>query len=113
MSALPFAVVMIGMCVALLRDFSTDPMMIRRAFQQRAVDNAVREGVTEYGDDFKLAVEPAHGEAERWSVGKDFESTAEEYTAWYQRTDEEGEPVAYDYETNEYADDAPRERPER
>ena len=112
-SALPFAMVMIGMCVALLRDFSTDPMMIRRAFQQRAVDNAVREGVTEYGDDFKLAVEPAHGEAERWSVGKDFESTAEEYTAWYQRTDEEGEPVEFDYETNEYADDAPRERPER
>lgn len=110
-SALPFAVVMIGMCVALLRDFSTDPMMIRRAFQQRAVDNAVREGVTEYGDDFKLAVEPAHGEAERWSVGKDFESTAEEYTAWYQRTDEEGEPVEFDYATNEYVEDGAEPTP--
>lgn len=100
-SALPFAVVMIGMCVAVLRDFSTDPMMIRREFRQQALENAVREGVTEYGDDCKLAVEPAHGEAGQWAAGRDFESTAEEYTAWYQRTDEDGEPVAYDDETNE------------
>ena len=112
-SALPFAVVMIGMAVALLRDFSTDPMMIRREFRDQALENAVREGVTEYGDDFKLAVEPARGEAEQWSVGKDFESTAEEYTAWYQRTDEEGEPVEYDYATNEYVeDDADPQAPE-
>ncbi|SNC64976.1 choline/carnitine/betaine transport [Kytococcus aerolatus] len=103
-SALPFAVVMIGMTIALLRDFSTDPMMIRREFREQALENAVRQGVTEYGDDFKLAVEPAHGEAEQWSVGKDFESTADEYTAWYERTDEDGRPVAYDYATNEYVE---------
>lgn len=106
-SALPFAVVMIGMCVAVLRDFSTDPMMIRREFRQQALENAVREGVTEYGDDFKLAVEPAHGEAGQWAAGRDFESTAEEYTAWYQRTDEDGDPVAYDYDAGEYPGEEP------
>ena len=28
----------------------------------------------------------------------------EDYTGWYQRTDEHGEPVGYDFETGEWAD---------
>ena len=32
------------------------------------------------------------------------DSTHEEYTGWYQRTDETGEPVGYDFETGQWAD---------
>ena len=36
--------------------------------------------------------------------GADFDSSAPEVTDWYRRTDEDGNPVAYDYETGEFTD---------
>ena len=65
------------------------------------MQNAVRRGIEEHGDDFELAVQQA---PEGRGAGADFDSTAEEVTEWYQRTDEEGQPVDYDYETGTYAD---------
>ncbi|WP_448854982.1 hypothetical protein [Corynebacterium camporealensis] len=43
----------------------------------------------------------------QYAVGADFDSTAEEYTEWYSRTDEEGKAIGYDYEVGEYIEDDP------
>ena len=55
-AALPFVVVMIGICVALVRDLSRDPVVVRRAYAIHRVEEAVVQGVTEHGDEFALAV---------------------------------------------------------
>jgi len=56
-AATPFAVVMIGLAVALVKDLRNDPLMVRRAYAAEAVEAAVIAGVTEHGDDFVLTVE--------------------------------------------------------
>ena len=99
--ALPFAIILLLMAVAFLKDLRTDPAAIRNDYAESAVQNAVRRGIEEHGDDFELAVQQA---PEGRGAGADFDSTAEEVTEWYQRTDEEGQPVDYDYETGTYAD---------
>ncbi|MEJ4099752.1 BCCT family transporter [Corynebacterium mastitidis] len=102
-TALPFAVILVGMVVALLRELRHDPAVIRQDYQHRAVANAVVHGVREYGDNFALAVEPS-GTGE-YATGADFDSAAEEVVEWYARTDEEGNRVGYDYETGEYLEE--------
>src|SRR5699024_5646084 len=37
-------------------------------------------------------------------AGADFDSTSERYTEWYQRTDEDGDNVDYDFDTGKWAD---------
>lgn len=37
-------------------------------------------------------------------AGSDFDSSAHRYTDWYQRRDEEGENVDYDFDTDTWAD---------
>jgi choline/carnitine/betaine transport len=56
-AALPFALVMVGLAVALTKDLRSDPMMLRRAFATEAVEQAVVEGITRHGDDFALVVQ--------------------------------------------------------
>lgn len=56
-AALPFVVVMIGLAIALTKDLSQDPVVVRRAYAYAAVEQAVVAGVTEHGDDFQLTVE--------------------------------------------------------
>ncbi|GAA2176464.1 BCCT family transporter [Agrococcus versicolor] len=56
-AALPFIVIMIGLCVALTRDLSQDPVVVRRQYAIAAVEQAVVSGVTSHGDDFQLTVE--------------------------------------------------------
>jgi choline-glycine betaine transporter len=56
-AAVPFVVVMVGLCVSLVRDLSRDPLVVRRQYAREAVHEAVITGVTEHGDDFVLAVE--------------------------------------------------------
>jgi choline/carnitine/betaine transport len=57
--ALPFALVMVGMAVALAKDLRSDPLMLRSAFASEAVEQAVVDGITRHGEDFALVVEPA------------------------------------------------------
>ncbi len=52
---------------------------------------------------FALAVEPTDESDER-ATGGDFDSTAPEVTEWYTRTDEDGNPVEYDYGKGEYVE---------
>ena len=58
-AALPFAVVMVGLAVALVKDLRNDPLMVRRRYAREAIEQAVVTGVTLHGDDFALAVEPS------------------------------------------------------
>ncbi|WPF69417.1 BCCT family transporter [Corynebacterium sp. 21KM1197] len=109
-TALPFALILVGMVVALLRELRHDPAAIRQDYQRRAVANAVVHGVREYGDNFALAVEPSR--EEEYATGADFDSAAEEVVEWYARTDEEGNRVGYDYETGEYLEE-PNDGPNR
>ncbi|MGR7027431.1 BCCT family transporter [Geodermatophilus sp. URMC 62] len=58
-AALPFAVVMVGMAVALVKDLRRDPVVLRGAYASVAVERAVVHGITRHGDHFDLAVQPA------------------------------------------------------
>ncbi|GAA3541994.1 BCCT family transporter [Kribbella ginsengisoli] len=55
-AALPFALVMVGLAIALAKDLRTDPLMLRKAIGTEAVEAAVIEGVSTHGDDFSLVV---------------------------------------------------------
>jgi choline/carnitine/betaine transport len=55
--AVPFAVVMVAMAVALVKDLRRDPLVMRRQYAIEAVDAAVVTGVTQHGDDFVISVE--------------------------------------------------------
>ncbi|GAA0955698.1 BCCT family transporter [Kribbella koreensis] len=55
-AALPFALVMVGLAIALAKDLRTDPLMLRKAIGTEAVEAAVIEGVSAHGDDFSLVV---------------------------------------------------------
>jgi choline-glycine betaine transporter len=55
-AALPFALVMVGLAVALAKDLRTDPLMLRKAMGTEAMEAAVIEGVSTHGDDFSLVV---------------------------------------------------------
>ncbi|GAB3752793.1 BCCT family transporter [Zhihengliuella somnathii] len=100
-SALPFAVILLLMIVAFYKDLRTDPAVIRTQYAQVALENAVKTGIDEHGDDFALSVEKT---PEGEGAGAEFDSEAEEVTEWYQRYDEDGNPVGYDYEAGEYDD---------
>ena len=105
-TALPFAVIIVFMCISLIRELRHDPAAIRSFYEEQAVSNAVIHGVREHGDNFALAIQPTDDDSE-YATGAEFDSTAAEVTEWYARTDEEGHAVGYDYETGEYTDDDP------
>jgi choline-glycine betaine transporter len=58
-AALPFALVMVGLAWALVKDLRDDPLMVRRRYALAAVEKAVVTGATLHGDDFALSVEQA------------------------------------------------------
>jgi choline/carnitine/betaine transport len=57
--AAPFAVVMIGLCVALMRDLRGDPVIVRGERGADAVESAVIAGDERYDGDFELRIGPA------------------------------------------------------
>lgn len=101
-TAVPFALVMLLIIVAWVRDLHTDPYILRHRYAEAAIRNAVREGVERYGDNFALqvveAVPPSEG------AGADVDLADDRYTDWYQRRDENGEPVGFDFDSGEWAD---------
>lgn len=105
-TALPFAVIIVLMCIALIRELRHDPAAIRTFYEDQAISNAVLQGVREHGDNFALAIEPIADDSD-YATGAEFDSTAAEVTEWYARRDEDGHAVGYDYETGEYTDDDP------
>jgi choline/carnitine/betaine transport len=57
--ALPFAIVMVLMCVALLKDLRSDPMTLRDAKGAEVLEQAVIIGTEEHDGDFQLVTTPA------------------------------------------------------
>ncbi|MBD3778452.1 MAG: BCCT family transporter [Micrococcales bacterium] len=55
-SALPFALVVILVMVAWAKDLARDPLTLRRRYAREALDQGVRAGIEEHGDDFVLGV---------------------------------------------------------
>ncbi|HLU57316.1 MAG TPA: BCCT family transporter [Pseudonocardia sp.] len=58
-SAAPFALVMVALCIALAKDLYHDPLMQRDRRAVAAVEQAVEHGTKTYGDEFVVAVKPA------------------------------------------------------
>ena len=54
--AAPFALVMVVMCVALMKDLRNDPLVRRAAARSSAVEQAVDYGTKNYGDTFVVSV---------------------------------------------------------
>ncbi|GAA1265867.1 BCCT family transporter [Pseudonocardia aurantiaca] len=57
-TAAPFALVMVLLCVALARDLHDDPLMRRVRRSEQAVDQAMEYGTRNYGDEFFVPVKP-------------------------------------------------------
>ncbi|KOG36849.1 BCCT transporter [Streptomyces viridochromogenes] len=56
--AAPFVLVMIGMCVALMRDLREDPLIVRGEVGREVVEVAVIAGHQKYDGDFELTIGP-------------------------------------------------------
>ncbi|MCX4704987.1 BCCT family transporter [Streptomyces sp. NBC_01352] len=61
LAAAPFVLVMIGMCVALMRDLRQDPVIVRGEMGSEAVELAVIEGHKRYDGEFEIRVGPGSG----------------------------------------------------
>lgn len=57
--ALPFVVVMVGLCVSLCKELREDPLIRRETRASRLVEDAVTHGRHTHGDDFDLVTRPA------------------------------------------------------
>lgn len=55
--ALPFVLIMAGLCVALWKDLQTDPLIVRGRLGEEMVADAVSTGVKDHDGDFALVVE--------------------------------------------------------
>jgi choline/carnitine/betaine transport len=58
-SAAPFALVMVALCVALAKDLHNDPIALRDRRATAAVEQAVDHGTRTYGDEFVVSVKQA------------------------------------------------------
>ncbi|MEU6391797.1 BCCT family transporter [Streptomyces sp. NPDC046939] len=69
--AAPFTLVMIGMCVALMRDLRRDPLIVRGDMGLEVVEAAVVAGHEKYGGDFEITIGPGEGpETEGDPIGR-------------------------------------------
>ncbi|MFD3942053.1 BCCT family transporter [Streptomyces sp. NPDC058579] len=59
--AAPFVLVMIGMCVALMRDLRRDPLIVRGEVGEEVIELAVIAGHAKYDGDFELRIGPGPG----------------------------------------------------
>ncbi|MBB5937255.1 choline/carnitine/betaine transport [Streptomyces zagrosensis] len=62
--AAPFVLVMVGMCVALMRDLRHDPLIVRGERGEEAVEMAVIAGHEKYAGDFEIQIMPGSGATE-------------------------------------------------
>ena len=62
--ALPFAIVMVLLCIALTKDLRSDPMTLRDEKGAEVLEQAVIVGTEEHDGDFQLVTTPAEPEDE-------------------------------------------------
>ncbi|MFE0134103.1 BCCT family transporter [Streptomyces sp. NPDC059037] len=72
--AAPFTLVMIGMCVALMRDLRHDPLIVRGEHGTEAVEKAVIAGHEQYDGDFEIRIGPIEGGGDSASEGNPVKS---------------------------------------
>ncbi|MEV8019006.1 BCCT family transporter [Streptomyces sp. NPDC086554] len=72
--AAPFTLVMIGMCVALMRDLRHDPLIVRGEHGTEAVEKAVIAGHAQYDGDFEIQIGPVENGGESESEGNPVKS---------------------------------------
>jgi choline/carnitine/betaine transport len=65
LASAPFAVVMVLLCVALMKDLRSDPMMQRGEKGAQVLERAVIAGTERHGADFQLEVGPAESDSEK------------------------------------------------
>ncbi len=80
-SALPFAIILIVLMFAWWKDLSTDPLMLRREYAQVAIDEGVRRGIRQYGDDFVFS---AGGVQREQGAGAWLDTDNSSLTDWYE-----------------------------
>lgn len=90
-TALPFAIVLVGVMVCWAIDLKNDPLMIRRSYAQQAIRKGVVRGIDRHGDDFIFGVTQASGVE---GAGAEFESDDPAYTEWFTGAlpEDDGEP---------------------
>lgn len=80
-TALPFAFIMIGIMIAWAKELRTDPFIMRRSFAAAAIEQGVKRGIAEHGDDFVFgATEVPAAEG----AGADIETDDPALTEWYE-----------------------------
>ncbi|WP_230685116.1 BCCT family transporter [Cellulomonas sp. JZ18] len=88
-SALPFAVVVVLVMVAWAKDLARDPLTLRRRYAREALDQGVRAGIEEHGDDFVLGVVPTEPNE---GAGAWLDTQDPALTEWYRPDGEDGAP---------------------
>jgi len=79
-TALPFAFVVLAIMWAWAGDLRADPYMLRRRFAREAIDEGIRAGIAEHGDDFVFGASestPEHG------AGAWLDTADPALTEWY------------------------------
>ncbi|MBC9944142.1 BCCT family transporter [Leucobacter sp. cx-328] len=79
-SALPFAIIVIGIMISWAKELRTDPFIIRRRYAKAAIAQGVRRGIDEYGDDFVFGTSEVPAEE---GAGAGFDSEDPALTEWY------------------------------
>ncbi|SQG65162.1 glycine betaine transporter [Corynebacterium renale] len=95
-SALPFAIILLGVMWCWFVDLRNDPYMIRRHYAKSAIAQGVRRGIEEHGDDFVFGAEGVDPEEGAGAKSR-YESEDPELSEWYTEhaeAREEAEAVA-------------------
>jgi choline-glycine betaine transporter len=61
LAAVPFTLVMVGMCFALMRDLRRDPLILRGEKGEEVMEMAVIQGHQRYDGDFEISISPGNG----------------------------------------------------
>lgn len=80
-SALPFAIILVFLMIAWWKDLATDPLVLRRRYASVAIDEGVRIGIQQHGDDFAFSAgvtEPGKG------AGEWLDTDDSTLTDWYE-----------------------------
>ena len=80
-SALPFAIIVIGIMISWAKELRTDPYILRYRYARAAIAQGVRRGIAEHGDDFVFeAAEVAADEG----AGAGIDTDDPALTEWYE-----------------------------
>ena len=101
-TAVPFAIIMLLIIVAWVKELRTDPYALRHRYADNAISHAVIDGVDKYGDNFALKVVPTEpGEG----AGGTDPLADHHYTGWDQCSRNQTETQwINDFETGEWED---------